>query len=60
MKVWVVIIMMYSGSETDDTHIYEVQVFKTKEAKDKFITEFQSWNHWGVKEIYDEKKEIKE
>ena len=60
MKVWVVIISMYSGSETDDSHINEVKIFKTKETKDKFIEEFQSWNHWGVKEIYDEEKEIKE
>ena len=53
-KVWVVIIQMYSGSETDESHIHEVKVFETEQAKDKFIKEFQDLKHWGVKGIHDE------
>ena len=58
-KVWVVIVMMCSGTDTEHTYISEVKVFDTKESKDKWIEVFQSYNHWGVTEIYDEEHIIK-
>ena len=57
-KVWVVIVSMVSGTDTDHTYLSDIKVFDTKEKAEKWVDAFNSLDHWGVENIYLEEYKI--